>query len=168
MWQTFPFTLLFRKGNIKRLYSSQNGRGVGRETQRQMRLRGRSPVAGLPLVNSVLRFARQFVALSMLSRSQSCAEKNREGTCLIKCPSTRIVIVLKTENFFSQFKAFRHQKRKFSKNGPQSGVFSCKHRLIRDLSECTPQDGRKKRTAECSCVTNVAGLLLTCFVVIFT
>ena len=39
----------------------------------------RFPVAGLPLVNSVLRFARQFVALSMLSRShdQSCAENAR-------------------------------------------------------------------------------------------
>ena len=75
----FPFTLLFRKGNIKRLCSSQNGRGVGRETQRQMRLRERFPVAGLLLVNSVLRFARQFVALSMLSRShdQSCAENAR-------------------------------------------------------------------------------------------
>ena len=44
-----------------------------------MGLRGRFPVAGLPLVNSVLRFARQFVALSMLSRShdQSCAENAR-------------------------------------------------------------------------------------------
>ena len=110
-----------------------------------------------------IRRSLHVVTISVMRR-----RKKREGTCLIKCPSTRIVIVLKTESFFSQFKAFRHQKRKFSKNGPQSGVFSCKHRLIRDLSECTPQDGRKKRTAECSCVTNVAGLLLTCFVVIFT
>ena len=58
------------------------------ETQRQMRLRWRFPVAGLPFVNSVLRFARQFVALSMLSRShdQSCAEKIREGTCSFSSP----------------------------------------------------------------------------------
>ena len=77
------------------MYSSQNGRGVGRERQRQMRLRWRFPVAGLPLVNSVLRFARQCVDLSHAQK------KNREGTCLIKCPSTRILIVLKIENFFS-------------------------------------------------------------------
>ena len=51
------------------LYSSQNGRGVGRETQRQMKLRWRFPVAGLPLVI--------FVSLSMLSRSQSCAEEKQ-------------------------------------------------------------------------------------------
>ena len=38
----------------------------------------RFPVARLPLVNSVLRSARQFVALSMSSRSQSCAERKRE------------------------------------------------------------------------------------------
>ena len=35
-------------------------------------------------------------------------------------------------------------------------------------SEFTQQDGRKKRTAERSCVTNVTRLFLTCFVVIFT
>ena len=42
-----------------------------------MRLRWRFPVAGLPLVNSVRRFERQFVAPSgcMLSRSQPCAEE---------------------------------------------------------------------------------------------
>ena len=148
MWQTFPFTLLFRKGNIKRLYSSQNGRGVGRETQRRMRLRGHSPVAGLPLVNSVLRFARKFITLSILSRSKSCAEtkkkkkKEREGTCFIKCPSTRSWIVLKTESSFSPFKVFRHQKCRFSKNGAQSGFFSCKRQLIRDLSEFTQRDGK--------------------------
>ena len=34
-------------------------------------------------------------------------------------------------------------------------------------SEFTQQDGRKKRTVKC-CVTNVTGLLLVCFVVIFT
>ena len=78
LWQTFPFTLLFRKGNIKRLYSNQNGRGVGRETQRQMKLRWRFPVAGLPLVNSVLRFARKFITLSILSRSKSCAETTKK------------------------------------------------------------------------------------------
>ena len=143
MWQTFPFTLLFRKGNIKRLYSNQNGRGVGRETQRQMKLRGRSPVARLSLINSSLRFARKFIALSKLSPSQSCAEKKkREGTCLIKCPSTRPWIVLKTESSFSPFKAFRHQKCRYSKNGPQSGVFSCKRQLIRDHSKFTQQDGK--------------------------
>ena len=151
MWQTFPFTLLFRKGNIRCLYSNQNGRGVGRETQRQMKLPWRFPVAGLPLLNSVLRFARKFITLSILSRSKSCAEttkkkkKKRKGTCFIKCPSTRSWIVLKTESSFSPFKAFRHQKCRFSKNGPQSGVFSCKRWLVRDLSEFTQQDGRKKR-----------------------
>ena len=35
-------------------------------------------------------------------------------------------------------------------------------------SEFTQQDGRKKKTAERSCVTNVTRLFLTCFVVIFT
>ena len=95
-------------------------------------------------------------------------KKEREGTCLIKCPSTRILIVLKTESFFFPFKAFRHQKCRFSKNGLQSGVFSCKRLLVRDLSECTKQDGRKKRTTKRLCVTNVTGLLLACFVVIST
>ena len=37
-----------------------------------------------------------------------------------------------------------------------------------DISEFTQQDGRKKRTAERSCVTNVTRLFLTCFDVIFT
>ena len=37
-----------------------------------------------------------------------------------------------------------------------------------DNSEFTQQDGRKKKTAERSCVTNVTRLFLTCFVVIFT
>ena len=37
-----------------------------------------------------------------------------------------------------------------------------------DISEFTQQDGRKKRTARRLCVTNVTGLLLMCFVVIFT
>ena len=87
---------------------------------------------------------------------------------MIKCPSTRTWIVLKTERFFSPFMAFRPQKCRFSKNGPQSGVFCCKRRLIRDLSEFTQQDGRKKRTTKRLCVTNVTGLLLACFVVIFT
>ena len=116
------------------------------QTQRQMKLRGRSPGTDLPLVNSVLRFARKFIASPMLSRSQSCAtkkkKKEREGTCLIKCPSTRSWIVLKTESSCSPFKAFRHQKCRFSKNGPQTGVFSCKCQLIRDLSEFTQQDGK--------------------------
>ena len=35
-------------------------------------------------------------------------------------------------------------------------------------SEFTQQDGRKKRTTKRLCVTNVTGLLLACFVVIFT
>ena len=34
-------------------------------------------------------------------------------------------------------------------------------------SEFTQQDGRKNRTAKCLCVTNITGLLLMCFVVIF-
>ena len=34
------------------------------------------------------------------------------------------------------------------------------------ISEFTQQDGRKKRTAKRSCVTNVTGLLLASFVVI--
>ena len=37
-----------------------------------------------------------------------------------------------------------------------------------DNSEFTQQDGRKKRMAKRLCVTNVTGLLLACFVVIFT
>ena len=35
-------------------------------------------------------------------------------------------------------------------------------------SEFTQQDGRKKRTAKRLCVTNMTGLSLACFVVIFT
>ena len=128
-----------------------------------MKLRGRSPVARLPLVNSVLRCARKFIALSKLSPSQSCAEKKkREGTCLIKCPCTRSWIVLKTESSFSPFKAFRHQKCRFSENGPQSGVFSSNASLLETLVSL------RNRTAKCSCVINVEGLLLTCFVVIFS
>ena len=34
--------------------------------------------------------------------------------------------------------------------------------------EFMQQDGRKKRVAKCLCVTNVTGMLLMCFVVIFT
>ena len=82
----------------------------------------------------------QVVTVSVMRR-----KKKREGTCLIKCPCTRSRIVLKTESSFSPFKAFRHQKCRFSKNGPQSGVFSCKRWLVRDLSEFTQRDGRKKR-----------------------
>ena len=37
-----------------------------------------------------------------------------------------------------------------------------------DTSEFTKQSGRKKRTAKRLCVTKVTGLLLMCFVVIFT
>ena len=40
--------------------------------------------------------------------------------------------------------------------------------LSPDNSEFTQQDGRKRRTAKCVCVTNVTGLLLVCVVVIFT
>ena len=36
------------------------------------------------------------------------------------------------------------------------------------ISEFTQQDGKKKRTALHLCVTNVTGLLLACFVAIFT
>ena len=36
------------------------------------------------------------------------------------------------------------------------------------ISEFTQQDGRKKRTAKRLCVSNVTGLLLACFVMIFT
>ena len=39
---------------------------------------------------------------------------------------------------------------------------------VDDNNELTQQDGRRKRTAERSCVTNVTRLFLTCFVVIFT
>ena len=39
------------------------------------------------------------------------------------------------------------------------GDFECQF-----FSEFTQQDGRKKRTAKRLCVTNVAGLLLACFV----
>ena len=40
--------------------------------------------------------------------------------------------------------------------------------LLWSNSEFTQQGGRKKKTAERSCVTNVTRLFLTCFVVIFT
>ena len=43
-----------------------------------------------------------------------------------------------------------------------------KARTCMHNSEFTQQDGRKNRTAKCLCVTNVTGLLLMCFVVIFT
>ena len=36
------------------------------------------------------------------------------------------------------------------------------------ISEFTQQDSRKKRTAKRLCVTHVTGLLLACFVFIFT
>ena len=45
---------------------------------------------------------------------------------------------------------------------------SAVHALFLSNSEFTQQDGRKKRTAKRLCVTNVTGLLLACFVVIFT
>ena len=45
-----------------------------------------------------------------------------------------------------------------------SGVLS-----VLNVTELTQQDGRKKRTAKCLCVTNVTGLLLACSrIVIFT
>ena len=40
--------------------------------------------------------------------------------------------------------------------------------LARQICELTQQDGRTKRTAKRLYATNVTGLLLTCFVVIFT
>ena len=40
--------------------------------------------------------------------------------------------------------------------------------LARQICEFTQQDGTTKRTAKRLCATNVTGLLLTCFVVIFT
>ena len=70
----------------------------------------------------------QVVTISVMRR-----KKKREGTCLIKCPCTRSRIVLKTESSFSPFKAFRHQKCRFSKNGPQSGVFSSNASLLETL-----------------------------------
>ena len=75
-----------------------------------------------------IRRSLHVVTISVMRR-----RKKREGTCLIKCPSTRIVIVLKTESSFSPFKAFRHQKCRFSKNGPQSGVFSSNASLLETL-----------------------------------
>ena len=100
----------------------------------------------------------QVVTISVMRRKK----KKREGTCLIKCPCTRSWIVLKTESSFSPFKAFRHQKCRFSENGPQSGVFSSNASLLETLVSL------RNRTAKCSCVINVEGLLLTCFVVIFS
>ena len=44
-------------------------------------------------------------------------------------------------------------------------MFQCA--LCSHISEFTQQDGRKKRTAKHLCVTNMTGLLLACFVVIF-
>ena len=133
-----------------------------------MKLRWRFPVTGLPLVNSVLRFARQFVAPPMLSRSQPCAEEKERRNLFDQVSVHTYRDSSENWKFFFPFKAFRHQKCRFSKNGLQSGVFSCKRLLVRDLSECTKQDGRKKRTTKRLGVTNVTGLLLACFVVIFT
>ena len=42
------------------------------------------------------------------------------------------------------------------------------HSFSFNISEFTQQGGRKKRTAKRLRVTNVTGLLFTCFVVIFT
>jgi len=39
--------------------------------------------------------------------------------------------------------------------------------LRKDTNEFTQQEGRKKRTAKRLCVTNVTGLLLGTFVVVF-
>ena len=77
-------------------------------------------------------------------------KKEREGTCLIKCPSTRILIVLKTESFFFPFKAFRHQKCRFSKNGLQSGVFLANAGLLETLVSVRNRTaGRRGRQNVC-------------------
>ena len=51
-----------------------------------------------------------------------------------------------------------------------------KHRLenahfirpVKEMGEFTQQDGGKRRAAKRFCVTKVTGLLLSCFVVVFT
>ena len=66
--------------------------------------------------------------LSYSSLSSCCHDlshaqkKNREGTCLIKCPSTRILIVLKTESFF--FLRLRHSGTK------NAGFRKTVHRVV--------------------------------------
>ena len=60
------------------------------------------------------------------------------------------------------------RKRKREKELVWSSVRRFPHVSCKDLSEFAQQDGRKKRTTKRLCVTNVTGLLLACFVVIFT
>ena len=72
LWQTFPFTLLWKyKTSVLKPKWARSWQGNTTANEIARVLSG----SGLPLVNSVLRFERQFVALSMLSRSQSCAEE---------------------------------------------------------------------------------------------
>ena len=54
------------------------------------------------------------------------------------------------------------RKCRFSKNGPKSGVF-----FLQTLAYLETLVSLRNRTAKCSCVINLAGLLLMCFVVIF-
>ena len=132
--------MFFHKGNIKRLYSSQNDTNTTANEIARALSGCRSAIGqfGFKICAQIHRFPH-VVTISVMRNKK---KKEREGTCLIKCPSTRSWIVLKTESSCSPFKAFRHQKCRFSKNGPQTGVFSCKCQLIRDLSEFTQQDGK--------------------------
>ena len=109
-----------------------------------------------------IRRSLHVVTISVMRR-----RKKREGTCLIKCPSTRIVIVLKTESSFSPFKAFRHQKCRFSKNGPQSGVFSSNASLLETLVSLRNRTAGRRGCKMLVCDKR-GRAILTCFVVIFS
>ena len=115
-----------------------------------MKLRWRFPVTGLPLVNSVLRFARQFVAAPMLSRSQPCAEETERRNLFDQVSVHTYRDSSENWKFFFPFKAFRHQKCRFSKNGLQSGVFSCKRLLVSELVSVRNRTaGRRGRQNVC-------------------
>ena len=78
--------------------------------------------------------------------------------------SYRLVFLASTKREIRHFHAVVEQRRlrKVKKTW-----CTCKV-VVSTNSEFTQQDGREKKTAESSCVTNVTRLFLTCFVVIFT
>ena len=63
-----------------------------------------------------------------------------------------------------------HTNRSQDRNVERQGLCTeyAKKNAVDANSEFTQQDGRKKRTAKRLHVTNLTGLLLACFVVIFT
>ena len=73
--------------------------------------------------------------------------------------------------FFFLFFSFLFFKSKLTVpevNSTQFPVANCLLSSAKETSKFTQQEGTKKRTAKRLCMTNVTGLLLASFVVIFT